>query len=290
MAKERILAVGDTHGCRKTLMALIDQFDLRKQDTLVMLGDYVDRGPDSKGVIQFLVDLRKEGYDVRCLIGNHESTMLDAVRKYHQVNIAQNLHDKGLLTDGHLYLKNYCSDSPKGLGKALSQWAVNSQGVIEFPLEHLDFFSSLLPWLHFENRGLIFVHAGMSAEALAKESATEAIKQCEKDTANYGYCPTFWTRKTIHIAPKFQGLIIHGHSPYQSLRRKYYSFKDSSNDDVVSFWNELYEVDLPKIPRVLRSKLNLEVGICCNNAKVLTGADVSDPDNIQIYQQTNLDM
>jgi len=73
----RTLAIGDVHGCSAALRALIAAIELQPSDTLVMLGDYVDRGPDSKGVIDFLLELRS-----RCrlvtLQGNHELMMLAA--------------------------------------------------------------------------------------------------------------------------------------------------------------------------------------------------------------------
>lgn len=74
----RTIAVGDIHGCSIALAALIDAVDLQPDDTLVTLGDYVDRGIDSKGVLDFLLKLES-----RCqlisLIGNHDGVMLGAI-------------------------------------------------------------------------------------------------------------------------------------------------------------------------------------------------------------------
>ena len=71
----RKFAISDIHGCNKTFQALLEQIDLQKTDELYLLGDYVDRGPDSKGVIDTIFRLRTEGYQVRCLKGNHEDRM-----------------------------------------------------------------------------------------------------------------------------------------------------------------------------------------------------------------------
>ena len=49
----RTIAIGDIHGCSTALAALIDAIDLQPDDTVVTLGDYVDRGLDSKGVLDF---------------------------------------------------------------------------------------------------------------------------------------------------------------------------------------------------------------------------------------------
>ena len=74
-AVSRLIAVGDIHGCLAALDALLDVVEPRPEDTLVMLGDYIDRGPDSCGVLERLIELAD-----RCtlvpLLGNHEEMML----------------------------------------------------------------------------------------------------------------------------------------------------------------------------------------------------------------------
>ena len=73
----RQFAIGDIHGCLTALQVLDNELACGDGDTVVTLGDYVDRGPDSRGVIEFLLGLRK-----RCglvaLRGNHEIMMLRA--------------------------------------------------------------------------------------------------------------------------------------------------------------------------------------------------------------------
>ncbi len=74
----RTIAIGDIHGCSQALSALIQSIEPAAEDTLVFLGDYVDRGPDSKGAIDQVLDLER-----RCrvvpLVGNHELMLLDAL-------------------------------------------------------------------------------------------------------------------------------------------------------------------------------------------------------------------
>lgn len=72
----RQLAISDIHGCRKTLLDVLDHVAFSKADELFLLGDYVDRGPDSKGVIDDIWRLQSEGYTVHCLLGNHEEMTL----------------------------------------------------------------------------------------------------------------------------------------------------------------------------------------------------------------------
>ena len=79
-----LYAIGDVHGCAITLDRLLDRLALTTNDTLVLVGDYVDRGPDSPGVLDRLLQLEADGAaqcGPRCrfLRGNHDQMMLDAV-------------------------------------------------------------------------------------------------------------------------------------------------------------------------------------------------------------------
>jgi len=69
--------IPDIHGCAKTLRALIeDLIQPSKHDWLYFLGDYIDRGPSSKEVIDYLIYLQKEEYNIRTLLGNHEDYLV----------------------------------------------------------------------------------------------------------------------------------------------------------------------------------------------------------------------
>ena len=73
----RVLAIGDIHGCSKALDTILAAVQLRPDDQIITLGDYIDRGPDSMGVIERLLALRRLN-QVTCLRGNHEQMMLEA--------------------------------------------------------------------------------------------------------------------------------------------------------------------------------------------------------------------
>lgn len=73
----RLLAIGDIHGCLTALDTLLAHVDPQPGDWIVALGDYVDRGPDSCGVLDRLVELAGGGRLI-ALRGNHEEMMLDA--------------------------------------------------------------------------------------------------------------------------------------------------------------------------------------------------------------------
>ncbi|MBY0229635.1 MAG: serine/threonine protein phosphatase [Gemmataceae bacterium] len=73
----RTLAIGDIHGCHSALRALAAFVPIRPDDCLITLGDYVDRGLDSRAVLDWLIDWKKRGRLV-ALRGNHEAMMLGA--------------------------------------------------------------------------------------------------------------------------------------------------------------------------------------------------------------------
>ena len=75
---ERIIAIGDIHGCAKAFEALIDKIQPTPDDLVIPLGDYVDRGPDSRRVLELLIDL-KDRCRLMPLLGNHEIMLLQAM-------------------------------------------------------------------------------------------------------------------------------------------------------------------------------------------------------------------
>ena len=84
----RKIAISDIHGCSKTFRALVEeQVVLEQDDELYLLGDYIDRGPDSKGVLDYIMELQEAGYSVNCLRGNHEEMLLAAANKTGDVEI-----------------------------------------------------------------------------------------------------------------------------------------------------------------------------------------------------------
>jgi len=78
----RTLALGDIHGCITALETMAEYVGFSTEDHLITLGDYVDRGPDSKGVIDFLLKL-KETHQLTALRGNHEVAMQKAMIDRH---------------------------------------------------------------------------------------------------------------------------------------------------------------------------------------------------------------
>jgi serine/threonine protein phosphatase 1 len=76
----RRIAIGDIHGCLKTLVKIIeDRIRVTREDFIYLVGDYIDRGPDSRGVLDYLAGLSREGYHVNPIMGNHEEMLLETL-------------------------------------------------------------------------------------------------------------------------------------------------------------------------------------------------------------------
>jgi serine/threonine protein phosphatase 1 len=73
----RLIAIGDIHGHARALRGLLDLIGVRPDDEFVLLGDLIDRGPDSAGVLDIVLDLARE-CTCHVLMGNHEEMLLAA--------------------------------------------------------------------------------------------------------------------------------------------------------------------------------------------------------------------
>lgn len=142
----RILAIGDIHGCSHAFDRLLTQVVPTADDLLITLGDYVDRGPDSFGVIERLIRLHRELRLVP-LKGNHEVMMLAARRGY-------GLFD-WLACGGRQTLASYSILGDEGK-------------LVDLPEEHWNFLErDLVPW--YETANHFFVHANVYPELLLSE-------------------------------------------------------------------------------------------------------------------------
>ena len=78
-------AIGEIHGGSKTFKVILDKINLKHGDCLFLLGDYVDRGPDSIGVLKMICGLIDAGYDVRPIRGNHDDMLYRTITGDHDV-------------------------------------------------------------------------------------------------------------------------------------------------------------------------------------------------------------
>ena len=128
-------ATTDVHGCLLSLRELVEnKLRLRPDDQLYLLGDYVNKGPDSCGVLDYLMQLAARGYRVTCLRGNHDQELLDAAEGRADLTWASD-------ADRQLTLKSFGVARPA-----------------DIPLRYLRWLREL-PW-QLDVPGWTLVHAG----------------------------------------------------------------------------------------------------------------------------------
>ena len=150
MNSGRLIAIGDIHGCSKALESLLEAINPGPDDTIVTLGDYVDRGPDSRGVIDLLVKLSKQT-NLVALQGNHEQMMLEVIS-------GEAPYQVWVQHGGVETLDSYGFD-----------------GRLDFlPPEHVEFFSSMVDY--FETDTHFFVHANYDADLPFDQQDVEVIR------------------------------------------------------------------------------------------------------------------
>jgi serine/threonine protein phosphatase 1 len=178
----RRIAIGDIHGCLKTFRALVEnEIHLEKDDELFLIGDFIDRGPDSKGVLDYVTSLEHKGYNIRAVRGNHEEMLLES------------LTDERFLA-GWLYNGAEATLNSFGIDTGLF---VTTNSVKEIHQKYIDQMECL-PY-YIELKDYIIVHAGFNFHM--KEP--------------YGDKQTMvWSRDMQFDAEKTAGRsVIHGHTP-----------------------------------------------------------------------------
>lgn len=158
LGRGKIFAVGDIHGCVAKLQRLFERLPYTKGiDTLVFMGDYIDRGPDSRKVIDFILGLKHDGHNLVALMGNHEYYLLKFANTEDTVFLAP-LREIG----AEATIESY---GAKGLGAIY--------GLAFMPESHRDFLNGLIPlW---ETAEFIFVHGGLIPDMAVKDQTQPAI-------------------------------------------------------------------------------------------------------------------
>ncbi|MDE0863666.1 MAG: metallophosphoesterase family protein [Rubripirellula sp.] len=134
----RTLAVGDIHGCYKALATLESFVNFQPEDHIITLGDHINRGPDSRSVIQWLIDHHATGH-LTALRGNHECLFSAAVES--RLN-----HENWMNFGGDKFLASY-----------------NAQSIDELPAEHLAFLQNDLQ-SYYQNETHFCVHANACSD------------------------------------------------------------------------------------------------------------------------------
>lgn len=178
------IIIGDIHGCVNSLNALLAKLEIHRDRIFVFLGDYIDRGPDSRGVIDRLIAFKSEAECI-FLRGNHEQMALDAFFYDDADSWRQWLDNGGKST----------IDSYTQAGTSL----VEANGHLDFMLA-TDFF--------YETANFLCVHGGINPHM----SVAENVVQVDP----YEF---LWERRHIQtVIPDWEKTVIFGHTPMVSVR------------------------------------------------------------------------
>lgn len=182
----RTFVVGDIHGHVDPLRRLLGEIRprARQGDSLVFIGDYIDRGPDSKGVIDLVIEQQSGAWDgpVVTLKGNHEAYMMDVCSTRPTYTVESWLKSMGgdetvmSYTQGELNIKKFMN---------------------VFPRSHLDWFVALKSWHEDENG--IYVHAGLRPGERPEEADEETLLWIREEFLTSDYA---WDK-----------VVVFGHTP-----------------------------------------------------------------------------
>ena len=179
---KRTLVVGDIHGKLALLNQLLEKMTYSPaEDRLILIGDLVDRGEDSRGVVERAIELKKQApTSVVVIRGNHEAMMLAALARPESEQAELWYYNGGIET-----LQSYADEA----------------GNLDVPEEHWDFIASLPTW--FEDEHAIYVHAG-----LPENDAGEFLHpQDSSDNPEL-----YWARNRRFFAEYTGKTIVFGHT------------------------------------------------------------------------------
>ncbi len=187
-----VYAVGDIHGRLDLLDTLLERIwsdAPQAQITLIFVGDYIDRGPASKDVIERLIALERPGWEIVKLCGNHEHFLLQYLGNP-QVFQAWRAFG-GAETLLSYWVRPPMFSDAKELARAHAEFAA------QLPRSHLTFFNAL-PYAHSVG-DYLFVHAGVRPGiALDRQSPEDMM----------------WIREEFLLNPdRLEKVIVHGHTP-----------------------------------------------------------------------------
>ncbi len=246
--KSKTWFIPDIHGCSKTLKYLIEEkIKPEKHDHLIFLGDYIDRGPDSKGVIDFILGLQEKPFRVTTLKGNHEAVCIQTY--YEDLKLKSYLGIKSKTTiqknweayGGNKTLDSFGVKRPRLIPKKYIQWMENLELFVEtddfiavhaglnFNIENPFTDARSMLWIRdFEvdskkirNKKLIHGHVPVNLELIELSIKSSDIKFIDLDNGiymagkpGYGNLVTLeWESKDFIILPVIDNVTYRYHLP-----------------------------------------------------------------------------
>ena len=208
MEEKRVFIVGDIHGCLGLLEGLMEKVPWQpEKDQLIFLGDYIDRGKDPKGVVDYLVELKGSTPNVQFIKGNHEVMLLDYLDGRNR--------DLYFANAGYTTLRSYLAAKPAG-----------EEALI--PPEHMEFYCSLKSYIEAED--YYVVHAGFRPGVDLEDQTLEDM---------------VWIREPfIYSDYDFGKKVIFGHTPF---KRPFVMKNKFGLDTGAVYGNRLTCLELPKV-------------------------------------------
>lgn len=235
MAQNRWV-IPDIHGYSETLSSLLDQIRPNKKDHLIFLGDFVDRGPDSKGVLDQIMAMQEKGYRITALMGNHEAFMLDF--------FIEAKKNTGIIKSKTFYsLKNDWLE----FGGKTTLKSFGVKRISQIPYKYFNWIQSLKYYFSFSD--YVLVHAGLNF----KEEDVFSDKKS-----------MLWA-KEFKVIPSKIGFkqLVHGHTPVD-LEYIHHCINQQDHE-FIDLDNGVYMTHKPGFGNLLALELNNKTLITQHN-------------------------
>jgi len=184
-------AIGDIHGCIRSFRAMIERkLQPENNDVVYLLGDYIDRGPDSKAVVDYIHELQGNSFNLVPLMGNHEYMLIHAMNSF-------KFYKLWMINSGFTTLKNF--------GIHVDAFS-GPEDVNRIPVSYVVFFREL--HLYAQTDGYFITHACFDGQTLDPLNDVDSM---------------IWRRYESYNSGFLQGrILIHGHtpSPLQEIRER----------------------------------------------------------------------
>jgi len=178
----RRLVIGDIHGCQKTLQKMLEKkIRVNQADQLYFVGDYIDRGPDSKGVLDYLIGMKEAGYNMVFIRGNHEEMLIESFS-------SETFFQPWIYSGGGITLESF------GISK---EEYLELPGDKKLPAKYMEFLSHTTYYTELDKA--FIVHAGFNFNDKNPFHDLDAM---------------IWSRNFDYDRFKAKGKpVIHGHTP-----------------------------------------------------------------------------
>lgn len=191
---KRVYAVGDIHGRLDLLDELLGKIEQdaasrgSAETTVIFLGDLVDRGPNSRGVVERLISYSRGPVPTRFLMGNHEEVFLRALRgEKGAMRFFVRIGGRETILSYGISEQEFREVDFEGLTALLCE---------RVPAEHVTFLSSFEEWI--EIGDYVFVHAGIRPGVNLEKQAVSDLRWIRDDFLNH--------------RDSFGKLVVHGHT------------------------------------------------------------------------------